>query len=138
MRAALARYQEWRRARPVESTEDASAVMPGDVEEEDIAATGTLEEAEEAAWANISAHIGAMSPYVFQDLVAALLEAMGYHVAWVAPPGPDRGIDIMAGLDPLGIQRFKLRIKVQVKHRPDARSRSVTRMNISQPRPIKP
>ena len=31
----------------------------------------------------------------------------------VAPPGQDRGIDIMAALDPLGI-------KVQVKHRPDA------------------
>ena len=52
----------------------------------------------EPAWAEISAHLRAMSPYEFQDLVAALVEAMGYHVAWVAPPGPDRGIDIIAGL----------------------------------------
>jgi restriction system protein len=63
-----------------------------------------------------------MSPYEFQDLVAALVEAMGYHVAWVAPPGPDRGIDIIAGLDPLGIK--DPRIKVQVKHRPDSRTAS--------------
>ncbi|HEX4033904.1 MAG TPA: restriction endonuclease [Solirubrobacteraceae bacterium] len=85
-----------------------------------IAATGTLEEAEESAWADIRARLRAMSPYEFQDLVAALLEAMGYHVAWIAPPGPDRGIDIVAGIDPLGIK--DPRIKVQVKHRPDTRT----------------
>lgn len=45
---------------------------------------------------------------------------MGYHVSWVAPPGPDRGIDIIAGLDPLGIK--DPRIKVQVKHRPDTKT----------------
>src|SRR6185437_6154137 len=93
-------YQEWKKARPVTPTDEGSADIPESAEE--IATAGTLEEAEEAAWADISAHLRAMSPYEFQDLVAALLEAMGYHVAWIAPPGPDRGIDIMAGLDPLG------------------------------------
>ena len=119
MRAAVALYQEWKRARPVTPADDGSADIPEEAEE-DIAATGTLEEAEEAAWADISAHLRGLSPYEFQDLVAALLEAMGYHVAWVAPPGPDRGLDIIAGLDPLGIK--DPRIKVQVKHRPDART----------------
>ena len=38
---------------------------------------------------------------------------MGYHVDWVAPPGPDRGIDIFAHQDPLGVSGP--RIKVQVK-----------------------
>jgi restriction system protein len=121
MRAAVTLYQEWKRARPDESSDGG----PPDISEDDedhIAATSTIEEAEEAAWADISGHIRSMSPYEFQDLVAALLEAMGYHVAWVAPPGPDRGIDIIAGLDPLGIK--DPRIKVQVKHRPDSRTAS--------------
>ena len=38
---------------------------------------------------------------------------MGYHVAWVAPPGPDGGVDVIAQSDPLGISGP--RIKVQVK-----------------------
>jgi restriction system protein len=38
---------------------------------------------------------------------------MGYHVAWVSPPGPDRGLDILAYTDPMGASGP--RIKVQVK-----------------------
>jgi restriction system protein len=38
---------------------------------------------------------------------------MGYHVGWVAPPGKDGGVDIMAWTDPLGTR--PPRIKVQVK-----------------------
>ena len=54
-----------------------------------------------------------MLPYEFQELVAALLRAMGYHIGWVAPPGKDGGIDIVAYNDPLGTR--PPRIKVQVK-----------------------
>jgi restriction system protein len=54
-----------------------------------------------------------MNPYDFQELVASLLRAMGYHVSWVAPPGKDGGIDIVAWSDPLGTR--PPRIKVQVK-----------------------
>lgn len=43
---------------------------------------------------------------------------MDYHVLWVAPPGPDRGIDIVASGDQLGIA--DPRVKVQVKHRGSA------------------
>jgi restriction system protein len=76
-----------------------------------------LEEAEEAAWSEISRYLLGINPYEFQDLVAALLRAIGYHVSWVAPPGPDFGIDILAYNDPLGASGP--RIKVQVKRRTD-------------------
>ncbi len=42
---------------------------------------------------------------------------MVYHVFWVSPPGPDKGVDIIAHSDPLGIQGS--RIKVQIKRRAD-------------------
>jgi len=80
-------------------------------------ATGSLEEAEETAWANITQYLQQMNPYDFQKLVAALLRAMDYHVDWVAPPGKDEGIDIVAYADPLGMEGPRL--KVQVKRRAD-------------------
>ena len=54
-----------------------------------------------------------MPPFEFQELFAGLLRALGYHVLWVAPPGRDRGIDLVAHTDPLGMT--SPRIKVQVK-----------------------
>ena len=57
------------------------------------------------------------TPYEFQDMVAALLRAMGYHTPFIAPKGKDGGIDIIAYVDPLGAQTP--RIKVQVKHKPE-------------------
>lgn len=51
-----------------------------------------------------------------QDLVAGILEAMGYK-ARVSPPGPDRGVDITASPDGLGLTQP--RIFVEVKHRPN-------------------
>lgn len=65
------------------------------------------------AWVEIETYLAEMAPYEFQELVAALLKAMGYHVAWVAPPGRDGGVDILAFNDPLGTR--PPRIKVQVK-----------------------
>lgn len=50
-----------------------------------------------------------------QDLVAGILRAMGYRTR-VSPPGPDRGVDIVASPDGLGLQ--EPRIFVEVKHRP--------------------
>ncbi len=49
-----------------------------------------------------------------QDLVAGILRAMGYK-ARVSPPGPDRGYDIFASPDGLGLE--DPRIFVEVKHR---------------------
>lgn len=108
---AEAKYHEWRKDQPDPETSSDS----DDVGLDDATVTAAFEEATEAAFADIRAHVEAMSPYDFQDLVAALLEAMGYHALWIAPPGPDRGIDILAGPDPLGVH--DPRIKVQVKHR---------------------
>lgn len=50
-----------------------------------------------------------------QELVAGLLEAMGYR-ARVSPEGGDRGVDIFASPDGLGLEQP--RIFVEVKHRP--------------------
>lgn len=74
-----------------------------------------FEEAEENAWNQIKTFLLSMNPYSFQSLVGDLLSAMDYHVVWIAPPGKDKGIDIIAYRDPLGTT--VPRIKVQVKHR---------------------
>jgi restriction system protein len=47
-------------------------------------------------------------------LVAAVLRAMGYK-ARVTPKGPDRGVDVIASPDGLGLE--EPRIKAEVKHR---------------------
>tara|TARA_B100000959_G_scaffold253911_1_gene285194 strand:- start:82 stop:1017 length:936 start_codon:yes stop_codon:yes gene_type:complete len=77
-----------------------------------------LEQLEEEAREGIRSHIKALNPYDFQDLVAALLRAMGYFTPFISPKGRDGGIDIIAYQDPLGSK--SPRIKVQVKHRPEA------------------
>ncbi len=56
-------------------------------------------------------------PYEFQELVAAVLRAMGMRTK-TSSPGPDRGVDIVAYPDALGFGTP--RIKVQVKHRKGA------------------
>jgi restriction system protein len=63
--------------------------------------------------------ISHLDPYDFQDLVAAVLRALGFR-AVSSSPGPDRGVDIVAHPDPLGFERP--RIKAQVKHRRNSAS----------------
>ena len=75
-----------------------------------------LDQLEEQAIAGIKDYINQKNPYEFQDLVAALLRAMGYYTPFVSPKGKDGGIDIIAYQDPLGIKTPRL--KVQVKHYP--------------------
>jgi restriction system protein len=106
-------YRAWRHQQPDTRTASDVAIEVDDEGTPDPRTT--LEEAEENAWSAIAEHISQMPPYDFQNLVAALLEAMGYHIAWTAPPGPDRGVDIVAYQDPLGAS--DPRIKVQVKRR---------------------
>src|SRR5262249_18486258 len=55
-----------------------------------------------------------LDAYEMQDLVAAILRAMGFKPR-VSPPGADRGLDIFASPDGLGLQ--EPRIKAQIKHR---------------------
>lgn len=113
MNIANAAYHEWRRLNP---KDDNPTEEPTDeTVEKDNAVNLDLLESD--ARDGIRKYIISKSPYEFQDLVAALLRAMGYHTPFVAPKGKDGGIDIIAYLDPLGAQTP--RIKVQVKHKPE-------------------
>lgn len=58
--------------------------------------------------------IVSLDPDQMEQLMAAVLRGMGFR-ARVSPKGPDRGIDIIASPDGLGLQ--EPRIKVEVKHR---------------------
>jgi len=105
-REARRLYRQWMAERPVEVEDEEKTLTQ---------AATTLEEAEEAAWSEIEEYLEQMSPYDFQELVAGLLRGMGYFVDWVSPPGPDKGIDVIAHVDPLGVRGP--RIKAQVKRR---------------------
>ena len=59
-----------------------------------------------------------------QDLVAGILRSMGYKTK-VSSPGPDRGADVIASPDGLGLEQP--RIRVEVKHRTDAVGASLLR-----------
>lgn len=107
-KAAVVLFQQWKRQQPAD--EDEAADEEGQAIK---VASVTLEEAEESSWTEVQAFIGAMNPYDFQDLVAALLRALGYYIVWTAPPGKDGGVDLVAAPDPLGTR--SPRIKVQVK-----------------------
>ena len=73
------------------------------------------EEAEEKAWQQVSSYLQEMRPYTFQLLVGDLLVAMGYHMAWVAPPEKERGyVHYVVHADSLGMSLP--RIKVHVLH----------------------
>ena len=75
-----------------------------------------IETAEEKAWEQIQKYLQEKNPPEFQSMIAALLRAMGYYVAWVAPAEKKRGhIDIVAHVDPIGAKGP--RILVQVKHK---------------------
>ncbi len=107
MREARRLYKVWKKSQP-------DAVLD-EIDEDEVvtAASTTLEEAQESARIGIHEFLASMPPYEFQELVAGLLRAMGYHVPWVAPPGRDGGVDIVAFTDPIGATGP--RIKVQVK-----------------------
>ncbi len=88
----------------------------GDIEEsEDRIRVIDYEQVQDLSKKKLSDFINSVDPYIFQDMVAALLRGMGYHTPFVAPRGKDGGIDIIAYRDPLGVQ--PPRMKIQVKHR---------------------
>lgn len=62
-------------------------------------------------------NVSSIRPYDLQELVAGLLRAMSYYISYTAPPGPDRGVDIVAHPDALGLEAP--RIEVHVKRRGD-------------------
>lgn len=83
----------------------ASLEPPDAVEREDTVAkaSGLIED-----------RIMKLSPNEVPELVGGILRAMGYKTR-VSKPGPDRGVDVFASPDGLGLQ--EPRIFVEVKHR---------------------
>ena len=125
---AIQLYYKWKKAKdgvenetysPASSAADIPEEMP-DSEPDNSAVS--FEQAEDQARDDIEQYLQTMPPYDFQYLVGDLLRAMGYFVEWIAPPGPDGGIDIVAHTDPLGTQGP--RIKVQVKRQQQSTSLS--------------
>jgi restriction system protein len=99
-------YRIWRDSQP--GSED-----PEDEPEGRISSAISIEEAESESFTLVENYLAGINPYEFQNLVKSLLEGMGYRVSWVAPPGKDGGIDLIAFQDHLGA--MGPRIKVQVK-----------------------
>jgi restriction system protein len=108
---ATAKYREWKKTQDAEK----EAEIPD--EEETQSQQALIDKYEEEALDGIKEYLARKNPYEFQDMVAALLQAMGYYTPHIATRGKDGGIDIIAYVDPLGTKQP--RIKVQVKHRPD-------------------
>lgn len=79
----------------------------------------SYEQAQSTAREEIKDFVRKINPYNFQDLVAALFRGMGYYTPFIAPKGPDGGIDIVAYKDPIGAELP--RIRIQVKHRIDTK-----------------
>lgn len=105
-------YRKWDKARKQDKPDDEEL-------EEDLPQLrkANIEDLENQAMTGIKEYIYSLNPYEFQSLVSTLLDAMGYHIAFDAPRGPDGGIDIIAYNDPLGTKAP--RIVVQVKHHPN-------------------
>jgi restriction system protein len=75
-----------------------------------------LEQAAESAWALIQKYLQESRRVQFQTLIADLLRAMGYHLAWIAPPEKDHGqIDMVANVDPLGAKGSRILVQVKTK-----------------------
>jgi len=112
-------YREWRDENPrqlASSSEKSSRVLDvaesASVEQSESDQEATLEETQQTAAEGIRQRIFSLNAYQFQDLVAALLRAMGYYTPFIAPRGKDGWVDVVAYQDPLGA--VSLRIKVQI------------------------
>jgi restriction system protein len=115
-------YNQWYKSHKVSENEsEPEKVLEEDDSEE--AQLANLQNLEDRAFQDIMDFINGKNPYDFQDLVAGLLNAMGYYTPFVSPKGKDGGVDIIAYQDPLGAKQP--RIRVQVKHQPNV-TQSVT------------
>jgi restriction system protein len=113
--SATSLYRKWAADNKPKQTEEKDAAELDEKIEQTQKVS--LDQLEEQAIDGIKQYIINKNAYEFQDLVAALLRAMGYYTPFVSPKGKDGGIDIIACQDPLGTKTP--RIKVQVKHYPE-------------------
>jgi restriction system protein len=119
---AVQAYEDWKAVQPIAEPADArrrvAAVGTASAGPAGTETRSLLRETAEAdAGAEMEWFVKSMAPYDFQDLIAALLRAMGYTISFVSPPGVDGGTDILAYPDPVGARTPHIR--VQVKHRAD-------------------
>lgn len=109
-------YRDWRK----ENNKQDESTIEGDegIDSQQQKIEANLNQLEEKAYADLVEYIKSKNPYEFQDMVAGLLESMGYFVSFISPKGKDGGLDVLVYSDPLGAK--EPRIKVQVKHRPES------------------
>ncbi|MFC1706973.1 restriction endonuclease [Planctomycetota bacterium] len=108
----------WKRAVPLEAPDEdkvGGGDEDGDADADKADETLLREEVAERAEQFIEDRIARLDWQEMQELVAGILRAMGYRTR-VSEPGPDRGVDIFASPDGLGLQ--EPRIFVEAKHRP--------------------
>lgn len=91
-------------------------IKEGEDESEDDDVSILKEDIKDKSIEFIKDKVNKLGPYEMQDLVAGLLRAMGYKTI-VSPQGADRGKDIIASPDGLGLEDPV--ILVEVKHRPN-------------------
>ena len=100
---------------PLEKLRDLHSVpLKSNTDAVDEEAEGTLTAFRERAEDLIEEQISHLDWEEMQTLVAGILRAMGYRTT-VSPKGADRGVDIFASPDGLGLE--EPRIFVEVKHR---------------------
>ena len=114
--AALEAYQKSKAGETAAHGGSSSATANTDASVTALSHKPSLDDIKEKADDGIRRFLASRSPYQFQDLVAALLRAMGFFTPFVAPKGKDGGVDVLAFHDPLGTSNP--RVKVQVKHYP--------------------
>ncbi|MGD9676010.1 MAG: restriction endonuclease, partial [Candidatus Bipolaricaulia bacterium] len=79
---------------------------------------GPIPDVAQAAHDQIVAHVrNRFTGHDMTRLIAAILEAEGFKVT-VSPPGPDRGVDILAGRGPLGLDQPVLCVQVKATEEP--------------------
>lgn len=92
--------------RPEQTVEDEAETVSSN-------AAKLVEDTEYEVRKSVSAYLHNMDEYVFQWLVAELLKAMGYYVNWISPRGADGGVDVIAYIDPLGVQQPIIKVEVK-------------------------
>jgi restriction system protein len=107
-------YARWKASQATGGDSEVDALESGGGVD-DAAVIARFAELESDALASIEDFIRRKTPYEFQDMCAALFRAMGYYTPFVAPKGPDGGVDVIAYRDPMGA--VSPRLRVQVKHR---------------------
>lgn len=101
----------------LDAPEEAEEIKTTEVEETVLLEQQILAELIEKAEEAIEDRIARLDWEEMQQLVAGILQAMGYRTT-VSRRGPDRGYDVFASPDGLGLE--EPRIFVEVKHRPNS------------------